>query len=68
VPDSPLNCMGVFLKLLLVGIVVLPVSLPVRVADWMVVFMPSTGMSMIVVVMVISGLPLLGLIYMETMA
>jgi hypothetical protein len=60
--------MGVFLKLLLVGIVVLPVSLPVRVADWMVVFMPSTGMSMIVVVMVISGLPLLGLIYMETMA
>ena len=69
-PDSPLNCMWVILKLLLVGIEVLPVSLCVRVAVWTAVSVACTGMAMIMVVMVMVGssrLPLLGLIYMGTM-
>ena len=70
-PDSPLNCMWMILKLLLDDIEVLPVSLCVRVAIWTAVSMACTGMAMIVVVMVMVGssrLPLLGLIYMGTMA
>ena len=68
-PDSPLNCMWVILKLL-VGIEVLLVSLCVRVEVWTAVSVTCTGMTMIVVVMVMVGssrLPLLGLIYMGTM-
>ena len=70
-PDSPLNCMWVILKLLLVGIEVLLVSLCVRVEVWTAVSVTCTGMTMIVVVMVMVGssrLPLLGLICMGTMA
>ena len=70
-PDSPLNCMWVIPKLLFVGIEVLLVSLCVRVEVWTAVSVACTGMSMIVVVMVMVGssrLPLLGLIYMGTMA
>ena len=66
-PGSPLNCMWVILKLLLVGIEVLPVSLCVRVTVWTAVSVACTGMTMIVVVMVMVGSSRLGLIYMGTM-
>ena len=70
-PDSPVNCVWVILKLLLDDIEVLPVSLCVRVTVWTAVSVACTGMTMIVVVMVMVGssrLPLVGLIYMGTMA
>lgn len=61
--------MWVILKLLLVGIEVLPVSLRVRVAVRAAVSVSCTGMTVIVVVMVmVRWLPLLRLIYMGTMA
>ena len=66
-PDSPLNCIWVILKPLLVGIKVLPVSLCVRIAVWTAVSVPRTGMTVIVVVVVMVGYSRL-LIYMGIMA
>ena len=59
--------MWVILKTLLVGIEVLPVSLCVRIAAWTAVSLPRTGMTMIVVVVVMVGSSRL-LIYMGIMA